>query len=290
MFKEFNLLSIKSVAAEKRIDLTFNFDIRPESVKGDSIIVTRVRDDNHIPFKCTIKNDLIRLEFDDWFSPNEEYFIIINKEIQNIIGKNLLNSIRRRLVFKTEIVNKIKIVSPYMYEKIDELSFEIEDSEEKAFGKYYVEIAIENRFYNTVYTAEVSGTNFTLHINPDIKPGQYYIRVRAQANEDQYGPWSNIATFIYKEEPEPEFPIDKLGGDKEIPSAFDDLYNARAEIFDENILADQAAEDIEVEQDLEILTYPENGVTPEDNQFVFEFDKSLDPTSIESIIVIRKNF
>ena len=193
-------------------------------------------------------------------------------------------------VFKTEIVNKIKIVSPYMYEKIDELSFEIEDSEEKAFGKYYVEIAIENRFYNTVYTAEVSGTNFTLHINPDIKPGQYYIRVRAQANEDQYGPWSNIATFIYKEEPEPEFPIDKLGGDKEIPSAFDDLYNARAEIFDENILADQAAEDIEVEQDLEILTYPENGVTPEDNQFVFEFDKSLDPTSIESIIVIRKNF
>ena len=292
MFKEFNLLSIKSVAAEKRIDLTFNFDIRPESVKGDSIIVSRVRDDNHIPFKCTVKNDLIRLEFDDWFSPNEEYFIIINKEIQNIIGKNLLNSVRRRLIFKTEITNKIKIISPHMYEKIDDLSFKIEDSEEKAFGRYYVEIAVENRFYNTVYSSTVTDQEFTLTIVPDIKPGQYYIRIRAQANEDQYGPWSNVATFIYKEEPEKEFPIDKLGGDKELPSAFDDLYNARTEIFDDNILADQeaAAEEIEVEQDLEILTYPENGVTPENRQFVFEFDKSLDPTSIESIIVIRKNF
>lgn len=288
MFKEFNLLSIRSVAAEKFIDLTFNFDIRSDSVKGDSIIVTRVRDDNHIPFRFTVKNDLIRLSFDDWFSPNEEYFIIINKEIRDIVGHHLLHTIRRRLIFKSEIINKVRIVSPYMHEKIQSLSFVLEDSEEVPFNNYYVEIATENKFYNTIYHSEVADTEFTFVIDPDLKPGQYYIRVRAQEGE-QYGPWSNIATFIYKEAPEPEFPIEKLGGDKEAPGAFEDFYNAKAEILGQEILDDQEVE-IEVEQDLEILTYPENGVTPANNQFIFEFDHPLDPTSIDSVIVIRKDF
>lgn len=290
MFKEFNLLSIRSNAANKWIDLTFNFDIRPESVKGDSLIVTRVKDDKHIPFRYTVVNDLIRLEFDDWFSPNEDYFIVINKEIQNIVGHPLLHTVRRRLVFKTEIINKIRIVSPHMYEKIDTLRFVLEDSGTEPYGRYYVEIAPENRFYTPVYQAEVEGTEFELHI-PELRPGQYYIRVRAQ-NREQYGPWSSVATFIYKEEPEPEFPVDKLGGDKELPGAFDDLYNAKTEILDESVLKDQeeAVEAIEVEQDLEILAYPENGVTPSDRQFIFEFDKPIDPDLIESVIVIRKDF
>ena len=151
MFKEFNLLSIQSVAAEKRIFLTFNFDIRSDSVKGDSIIVSRVRDDHHIPFRFTVKGDLISLDFDDWFSPNEEYFLIINKGIENIIGHQLLHTVRRRIVFKSEITNKVKIVSPYMHEKIQDLSFVLEDSGEVPYGNYYVEIAVENRFYNTIY-------------------------------------------------------------------------------------------------------------------------------------------
>ena len=289
MFKEFNLLSIKSVAADKFIDLTFNFDIRANSVKGDSVIVTRVRDDHHIPFRQTVKNDLIRLEFDDWFSPNEEYFVIINKEIENIIGHKLLHTVRRRLVFKSEITNKIKIVSPYMHEKIQSLSFVLEDSGEAPFGTYYVEIAPENKFYNPVYHSEVTGTEFTFVIEPDLKPGQYYVRARAQKN-NEFGPWSNIATFIYKDEPEPDFPIDPVGGDKEVPGAFEDFYNAKAEILGGEILDEQAAEEIEVEQDLEILTYPENGVTPEENQFIFEFDKPLDPTTDISLVIIRKDF
>ena len=290
MFKEFNLLSIQSDASEKRIDLTFNFDIRPETVKGDSLVITRAQDDKHIPFRYTVVNDLIRLDFDDWFTPNVEYFIVISKEIQNIIGHTLLHTIRRRLVFKTEITNKVKITSPYMYEKIDTLHFVLEDNGDIPCDRYYVEIAPENRFYNPIYKAEADGTEFEFHI-PELKPGQYYIRVRAQQGEE-YGPWSPVATFIYKEEPEPEFPIQPVGGDKDMPGAFDDLYNARTEILDENILAEQeeTAEVIEVEQDLEILAYPENGITPSNRQFVFEFDKEIDPDLIESVIVIRKDF
>lgn len=290
MFKEFNLLSIQSDAAEKRLDLTFNFDILPETVKGDSLVVTRVWDDKHIPFRYTVVNDLIRLEFDDWFTPNVEYFVIINKGIRNIIGHQLLHTVRRRLVFKTEVTNKVKIVSPHMYEKIDVLRFVLEDSEEVPCGRYYVEIAPENRFYNPVYKAEVENTEFELHI-PELRPGQYYIRIRAQQGSE-FGPWSPVATFIYKEEPNPEFPIKPVGGDKDMPGAFDDLYNARTEILDDSILEeqDETAEAIEVEQDLEVLAYPENGITPSGRQFVFEFDKEIDPDLIESVIVIRKDF
>jgi len=291
MFKEFNLLSVRSDAAEKWIDLTFNFDVQPESVTGSSLIVTRVRDDKHIPFRYGVENDVIRLVFDDWFSPNEEYFLIINKEIRNIIGQPLLHTVRRRIVFKSDVVNKIRIVSPHMYEKIDTLSFVLEDSEDPPFGRYYVEIAPENRFYTTVCRTNVTDLSFSVSL-PDLKPGQYYIRVRAQQG-DAYGPWSPIATFIYKEEPEPEFPIEPLGGDKEMPGAFDDLYNAKTEILSDNILEEEdaaAAAEIEVEQDLEVLSYPENGVTPQNRQLVFEFDRELDPDLIESVIVIRKDF
>ena len=201
----------------------------------------------------------------------------------------MLHTVKRRLVFKSEIVNKIRIVSPYMHEKIQTLSFALEDSEETPFGNYYVELATENKFYNTVYHSEIAGTEFTFVIQPDLPPGQYYARARAQ-KDTEYGPWANIATFIYKEAPEPEFPIDPVGGDAEAPGAFEDFYSAKAEILAPEILDDQAAEEIEVEQDLEILAFPENGVTPEDNQFVFEFDRPLDPVSIDSIVIIRKDF
>ncbi len=285
MFKEFNLLSVHTIAAEKRLDLLFNFDIRPESVKGESIILSRVRDDFHIPFKLVVKNDLISLQLDDWPDTNEPFFLIINAEITNIVGRHLQSTIKRKITFRSEVTSKIFVTTPHNFETIQELSFKLEEKEGDV-NRYYVEIAKENRFYNTVYTSHVEKKEFTLHIVPDLMPGQYYIRARAEYDEE-YSPWSPVVTFCYKEEPHPEYPIEPVGGNAEMPSAWDDLYDSKSELLD-GFKEEEPV--IEVVEDLDLLTYPENGTTPEKNQLIFEFDHEIDADLIDSVILIRKDF
>ena len=286
MFKEFNLLSVHTIAAEKRVDLLFNFDIAPDSVQGDSIILSRAKDDFHIPFRLIVKNDLIALHLDDWPDTNESYFLIINATITNIVGRHLQGTVKRRLKFRSEITGKAVITQPHNFETVQELSFVVEEKDGDT-GRYYIEIAKENRFYNTVYTSSVSKKEFTLHIVPELPPGQYYVRARAEV-EEEYGPWSPIVTFCYKEEPDPEYPIEPVGGNAEMPSAWDDLYDSKSEILDSSVT--QETEPIPVESDLELLTYPENGITPEKNQLIFEFDHELDEDMIDGVILIRKDF
>lgn len=285
MFKEFNLLSVHTIAAEKRLDLLFNFDIKPDSVKGDSIILSRVKDDFHIPFKFVVKNDLISLQLDDWPNSNDPYFIIINAAITNIVDRHLQSTVKRKIMFHSEVVSKVFVTSPYNFETIQELSFKLEEKNGDV-NRYYIEIAKENRFYNTVYTSHIDKQEFTLHIIPELIPGQYYVRARAEYDEE-YGPWSPIVTFCYKEEPNPEFPIEPVGGNAEMPSAWDDLYDSKSELLDGFKEEEQP---IEVIEELEVLTYPENGVTPEKNQLIFEFDHSIDESLIDSVILIRKDF
>ena len=285
MFKEFNRLSIHTIAAEKRLDLLFNFDIKPESVKGDSIILSRVRDDFHIPFKLVVKNDLISLQLDDWPDSNEPYFVIVNAAITNIVGRHLQSTVKRKITFKSEIVSKVVVTNPHNFETIQDLSFKLEEKDGDV-NRYYIEIAKENRFYNTVYTSHIDKKEFDLHIVPDLMPGQYYIRARAEYDEE-YGPWSPIVTFCYKEEPNPELPMEPVGGNAEMPSPWDDMYDSKTELLD-GIKEEEPA--IEIISDLELLTYPENGVTPEKNQLIFEFDHPIDEDLIQSIILIRKDF
>ncbi len=288
MFKEFNLLSINTIAAEKRLDLLFNFDIKPESVKGDTVILSRDRDDFHIPFKLVVKNDLISLHLDDWPDTNEGYTLLVNGSLTNIVGRKLQSTLRRRFRFRSETVSKAFIVSPHNFETVQDLFFKIEEKNGNV-GRYYLEIAKENRFYNTVYTSHLDKAEFTLHIVPELRPGQYYARIRVEYDEE-YGPWSPIITFCYKEEPDPEFPIEPVGGNAEMPSAWDDLYDSKTELLDAGLLKEAEEPEIEIESELELLAYPENGVTPEKNQLIFEFDKDIDESMIESIIIIRKDF
>lgn len=285
MFKEFNLLSVHTIAAEKRLDLLFNFDIKPDSVQGDSIILSRAKDDFHIPFKFVVKNDLIALHLDDWPDPNEAYFLIINATITNIVGRHLQSTVKRKIYFRSEVTSRVFVTSPYNFETIQELAFKLEEKNGDV-GRYYIEIARENRFYNTVYTGQIQQKEFTLHIVPELPPGQYFVRVRAEYDEE-YGPWSPVTTFCYKEEPNPELPVEPVGGNAEMPSAWDDLYDSKTELLDD---INPVEPEIEVITDLEVVAYPENGTTPENGQVLFEFDKTIDASLIDSVILIRKDF
>ena len=72
-----------------------------------------------------------------------------------------------------------------------------------------------------------------------------------------------------------------------MPSAWDDLYDSKTELLDGT---NPVEPEIEVITDLEVVAYPENGTTPENGQVLFEFDKTIDASLIDSVILIRKDF
>lgn len=287
MYKQFNLSSIIPRALEKRIDLKFNFDIDESSIKGDSINLVTLKGGDHINFKTVVKNDLISLLLDEWPKPDTVYHVIIEQEIKNITGQKLNSAIRRKLIFKSEITSVPIIKSPYQHEKLEDLNFEWVDKDNNE--SYYIEVAKENRFYNLVYSGDVY-TNSISPVLPELKPGQYYVRVRVQDGKE-YGRWSPIVTFIYKDvcycdEPENPGP----SADAEMPSAWDNLFDNTPDSVtpgSSSVIVDDSDNMIDVEDELEVLTAPENGVTP--TSFVFEFDKNLN-NQFGEVIVIKREF
>lgn len=282
MYKVFNLSSVKLNASEKRIDLKFNFDVDPVSVSTNTLNLVSL-DGVHSVFTYKVVDDIITMSLKEWPEPGSVYQVLLNKELKNISGQTLKNAIRYKVTFESEITSEVTVVEPYNFQKIETLAFKLKDSED--INQYYVEIAKENRFYNLVYDSAINVNEVEL-CKEDVLPGQYYLRARVIKNGD-YGKWCTPVTFIYKDvcdcdEPKEDGP----SANASMPSAWSDLFGDGSEY---DTVPKQTLEAIkpEIEEDLEVLTYPEQGVTP--TEFIFEFDKPLD-VNFGEVIIIKREF
>lgn len=280
MYKKFHLSSIEQLVAEKRIDLKFNFDIDENSVQSSSISLVTMSG-NHVTFKPKVIDDTIYLYLDTWPTPNEKYQIIVEKSIKNISGTPLDSSIRRKITFETDITSFVSIKSPYNFQKVDKFDFDIIDSEN--YNSYYVEIAKENRFYNLLYSGNIYTNKLDILFPEEPECGQYYIRARVQTGSE-YGAWSDVTTFIYKDVCNCDYPEQNIpSANAEMPSAWQEVYKN----VNENPYANVEIPTIEIEDELELISGPSNGSTPK--TFLFEFDRDLDESSCE-IVVIKREF
>ena len=277
MYNRFCVIGIEASGLEKKLVISFNKDVDENSVGLDTIKLSSI-DGEAVHFEWIVKENRIFLCLDSWPDPANEYLLSIDAALSDISGTNLQSIFRKKITFPEEITSIVTIKSPYNFEKIDTLSFEITDSE--SIGSYYGEIASDNRFYNLVF----DGLIFTGIFNPvipDMKPGQYYARFRCQ-NGSAYGKWSRIISFIYKnvcddDTLKPDGPC----ADSETPGAWDNLFGSEITESEHN-----PSQTVEVEDELIILNAPESGETP--LNFVFEFDRALEPVSGEVIIIKRE--
>ena len=287
MYKKFNLSSVKPDAIHKQIILKFNYDIDEDSIQGNFFNIVSVSGD-HISFKYSIHDNIVVLKLEEWPEPNTEYQILIEKNIKNIAGQELSNGIRYKLKFESEITSVVTIKKPYNFEKLQDLNFIFSDTEK--VNNYYIEIATENTFYNYIYSGEIS-TNEVSPVIPDIKPGQYYIRARVQKN-NEFGKWSKPVTFIYKNVCEcEENKEDGPSADTATESAWQDLFGDGSvyEPTKHAVIEHDVIEEIkpDIIDELEIITYPEQGVTPD--AFTFELNKELD-SDLGEVILIKREF
>ena len=277
MYNRFCVIGIEASGLEKKLVISFNKDVDENSVGLDTIKLSSI-DGEAVHFEWIVKENRTILCLDSWPDPANEYLLSIDAALSDISGTNLQSIFRKKITFPEEITSIVTIKSPYNFEKIDTLSFEITDSE--SIGSYYGEIASDNRFYNLVF----DGLIFTGIFNPvipDMKPGQYYARFRCQ-NGSAYGKWSRIISFIYKNVCDDDTPkADGPCADSETPGAWDNLFGSEITESEHN-----PSQTVEVEDELIVLTAPESGETP--LNFVFEFDRALEPVSGEVIIIKRE--
>ena len=287
MYNKFCITEITKSALNREIRLVFNYEVEAKTATAESIKLSTL-DGKILHFIPIVEGTEVVLKLKEWPETGIEYQLTIDTTLKSLAGTSLEKTFRKSLSFPQEITAKAVIKSPYNFEKLDELRLSIADDQD--FNEYFIEIARDNIFYDIIYSEEIYTCDISPLI-PNVLPGQYYVRARCQKN-GSYGPWSKVVTFIYKYICDDEVPKEEgPSAGAEMPGAWDDLYRPEIEGSSdgqgEGIGSGEKPPTVEIETELEIITAPESGETPE--QFIFEFDKELDH-ALGEVILIKKDF
>lgn len=191
----FSITDFFTSLKNKRIILRCNRDIDSDTVTSQNIIVLNKTANRYEIVEIDVDGPHILITLKDWPQPKDEYMLIIQGKIQSIIGEELQSGLIRNFIFDSEVISDIKIIRPSNFERINSLKIEWKETGDKLENNYYLEISKENAFYNLEFKTEISGKN-EIELFDTLEKGQYYIRIRAQ-NEEYYGRWSNIVTFLW---------------------------------------------------------------------------------------------
>lgn len=269
MYQEFSVVSIETVLNQKKIMISTNRDIDVNTLKDTVIEIYERGSKTPLLFEPIVQGRNLAINLRDWPIPNTDYILSV-RGLTSVAEETLTSNIKRKIIFESNIMSKVNIINPSMFEKINDPFIELKEFAEKSedlLNSFYVEVSTDNAFYNVVVKGTFNKPVFKIALT---KNKQYFIRARVQTNDDniQYGLWSEVITFIYGEEvddgniPDIEEPNDP---DEETPD-------------DNGPIVDL--------EEFEIVNYPDQGITPQ--QLIIEFSKDIDVFSIEDIIITRK--
>ena len=275
---EFGITDVIASLKEQSVFIHFTLDLDEETVNPDNIILTVRNIDtgkNDIAlYDIKVFNNVIQLKLNEWAVPNVRYTLIIQPGTKSITGELLNGALIRNFSFKSDVVSKVNILTPSDFEKIPCKDFtctwaEIGDS---LTHNFYLEICKNQAFFDLVLKTSVFGKrSFT---TKELEPGQqYFIRIRAQ-QDDQYGYWSPLKTFIVSNHNEEDV-------DDGSESSSEDNENTDNDDDGPVIIEDDNT------NDLIIVSTSENGITPISFEITFNEDIDISETKIE---VIRSDF
>lgn len=260
MYQDLRILAVDANMQHKRVTIELNFDVDPETVTSSNVELLSKSDRSLVDYTAEISGKVITLTLVRWPIPNFEYVMSI-RNLKNVMGEELASGLRRKIVFKSSICSTVHVLHPAYGEVISDTKASWEeklaDPTHEYVHSYRIEVSKENTFYTLERHTEVAGKQ-EVDLQ-DLKNGQYYIRVRAQ-KDGEFGPWSEVVTFLVGEVPAEPEPIFDSGEEEEE----DDVYVP----------------------DIKITSISEDGITGE--SILIEFDCEIDPDLIDDILVIRK--
>lgn len=255
MYREFGIVGIFTNLVKRTVRVEFTLDIDPDSASLDSLVLCDKETGRLIMADIAVSKKVITMRLKEWPEAEKQYLLRIQSGIRSIVDDELPDSLQRVIVFKSEVLSTVNILSPSHHEVLNDLHISWDEistdgKEESLVSSYFLQIAKENAFYNIVRETEVIGKQ-EIQLK-DIEDGQYYLRVRAQKN-NEYGRWSEVISFLVKQ--------------------------AQGE-------SSPQEEDVIFEEDLRLVESPVNGETPE--SFIFVFDEEIDTDVMPSIVVKRR--
>lgn len=210
MYKEFALVDMEVNPTEKQIKLFFTGNVDPDTINSDTIAMVHAESQKIHRLKFRTSKKVVIITVLDEINPGEEYRLDINKTIKDIVGAKLQSSLIRHVYFNTNIYSNVRILSPANHELVDgtfmcEWQEILRDKRRKPVLEYRLQIA-DNINFNPIEIDTVVVNKQRIGFPKLKNQQQYYIRIRVESG-NEFGKWSDIATFTYDG---PERVIDKL--------------------------------------------------------------------------------
>ncbi len=257
MYQRFVTTQLHIDKINRSVSIDFTYDVDEDTVDTRSIFVTKENDLNLIKSKYHVNGSAVTVIFDEDFEVNQTYTLYVTKKVLAVTGDPLALETVRNFSIESSVDSTCQITSPANHEDIKILKFswkEIKGKSKKLTNAFYLEIAPDAHFFRPLLQTEIVGHK-TFEVQRLEQCRQYWVRVRSQSGPDDYGNWSEPVTFTYTA------PIDDTNDD-------DDIIYIRP---------------------LEIISRPDEGTTPAN--FIIEFDKDIDPASLEdNIKLFRKDW
>ena len=269
---KFCIIAVETSLKDQSIYITFNKEVDSDSLNYQNIVLAcnNLVTSPLAAYDIILGKDLktLRLKFVDSPIVNQPYILVLQDKILDLEGNSLDKSLFRNVVFKSSITSDITINSPANFEIITSQTFSWTETGDNLVNSYRLQVSTDTGFHNLeVDTLIKDQTSVTL--GAPLKAGQYFYRVRAEQDE-MFGVWSNIYTFLVQEATEYE----------EKPIS-DDSVKENEDVAIEDLVGDI------IDDKLTLTEQPANGVTP--SSFSFLFSDNIDPSGIK-ISVIRSDF
>ena len=225
----FQLLSVKGDIKNQRVILKFSSDVDEETATADNVYLMNRTAKAVVPVNIVVNRCFVYLELLKWAVPKEEYSLVIGSGLQNIVEESFEATPPVVFTFESKITSDVKILYPVNHMDLTEVALKWKeinsDKDAEYVGSFYVEIALENAFYNIVYkttvdkSTEISADNiYSVILTELTEDKQYYVRIRAE-KDGEYGAWSDTVTFSKNKDTQQSIP--EVSEDAEGPTIID---------------------------------------------------------------------
>ena len=274
MYQRFTVDKFLLHANREEIILTFTLDVDDETINTSTVYITESKEGMQpilLPSSSvsyTVDGRAVKIKYTD-LKVNSPYEIHVTSGVESILGENLEVEFVKEFELPSGIDSTVEIIAPADYENIDALELRLKETAgptKKLFNAFNVQVASDVNFLDVILDTNVDGkTEATFS---ELKQeSQYFLRVRPYEGT-AFGNWSAPITFT------------RIKKSTTQNGGADD--NTQDNTDDDDWMP-------EVIEDMELLTKPENGVTPQ--SFLFEFDSDLDEENIQAsdiIVTMRK--
>lgn len=270
---KFCVIAVETSLKDQSIFVTFNKEVNSDTLNYQNIIVA-LNGQVTSPlasYNIILGKDLktLQLQFVNGIIVNQPYIVVLQDKISDLGGSTLDKSLFRNVIFQSAVTSTIRLDKPANFEVVQEQKFSWTELGSNPVNSFRVQVSTDTGFHNLETDIIVKDqTSVTIGIVP--KTGQYFYRVRAEQDDESYGVWSDIRSFLLQ------------------PST--DSASSTADITQNDNIEEVVIEDLvhDIRDDsLKVEQMPVNGTTP--TSFSFLFSDDIDATDIV-ISVIRSDF